>query len=259
MTHPVNEQVVLFGLPFDSLTMAETLDAIEDLIAQRKPALVFTPNVQRVVAASRDMSIRRIYREADLLLPDGMPLYWSSRLLRRGLKERVAGSDLIFTFCERAARDGHRVFFLGAAPGVAAQAAENLAVRYRGLPVAGTYSPPFGFEADGQEVHNIFSILETSKPDLLFLALGFPKEENFLWQNRDRLRVPVSIGVGASFDFAAGSAKRAPRWIQRIGLEWLFRLVQNPRRLWKRYLFSNALFFFILVKELLAVPRSRIH
>jgi N-acetylglucosaminyldiphosphoundecaprenol N-acetyl-beta-D-mannosaminyltransferase len=250
----VNEQVVLFGLPFDSLTMAETLDAFEDLIARRKPALVFTPNVQRVVAARRDDSIREIYEEADLLLPDGMPLYWSSRLLRRGLKERVAGSDLIFTFCERASKRGHRVFFLGAAPGVAAQAAENLAARYPGLAVAGTYSPPFGFEADGREVDKIIALLEAARPDLLFLALGLPKEENFLWQNKGRIHVPVSIGVGGSFDFAAGRAKRAPRWIQKIGLEWFFRLVQDPARLWKRYLFSNAYFAYLLAKEFVSGP-----
>jgi N-acetylglucosaminyldiphosphoundecaprenol N-acetyl-beta-D-mannosaminyltransferase len=250
----VNEQVVLFGLPFDSLTMAETLDAIEGLIARRKPALVFTPNVQRVVAASRDDSIRRIYREADLLLADGMPLYWSSRLLRKGLKERVAGSDLIFTFCERASKRGHRVFFLGAAPGVAAKAAENLAARYPGLAVAGTYSPPFGFEADGQEIDKIIALLEAARPDLLFLAFGLPKEESFLWQNKSRIQVPVSIGVGGSFDFAAGRTKRAPRWIQRIGLEWFFRLAQDPRRLWKRYLFSNAYFVYLLAKEFVSGP-----
>jgi len=249
-------KVTLFGLPFDNVTMGETLAAIESLIARKKPALIFTPNVQRVVAASRDESIRQIYRQADLLLPDGMPLYWSSRLLGRGLKARVAGSDLIFTFCERAARDGHRVFFLGAAPGVAVKAAENLAAKYRGLVVAGTYSPPFGFEADSQEVGKIVALLESSRPDLLFLALGFPKEEDFLWQHRDQIQVPVSIGVGASIDFAAGRARRAPLWIQRIGLEWFFRLVQSPRRLWKRYLVSNAYFIYLLAKELVSRRRQ---
>jgi len=248
-------KVTLFGLPFDSLTMGETLAAIERLIAQKKSAMIFTPNVQRVVAAQKDAAIRDIYRRADLLLADGMPLCWSSRLLGRGLKARVAGSDLIFAFCKRAAERGHRVFFLGAAPGVAAKAAENLTAKYRGLVVAGTYSPPFGFEADGQEVGKIIALLGGSKPDLLFLALGFPKEENFLWRYKDRIQVPVSIGVGASIDFAAGHVKRAPRWIQRIGLEWFFRLVQNPRRLWKRYLFSNAYFIYLLAKELVSEPR----
>ena len=248
-------KVTLFGLPFDSLTMGETLAAIERLIAQKKSAMLFTPNVQRVVAASRDASIRQIYRQADLLLPDGMPLYWSSRLLRRGLKERVAGSDLLFTFCERAARKRYRVFFLGAAPGVAADAADKLRVKYPGLIVAGTYSPPFGFEADRQEIDKIIALLETAEPDLLFLAFGLPKEEHFLWQNKNCIRVPVSIGVGASFDFAAGRATRAPRWIQDLGFEWMFRLLQDPRRLWKRYLFSNAYFIYLLAKELVSEPR----
>jgi exopolysaccharide biosynthesis WecB/TagA/CpsF family protein len=237
--------------------MGETLDAIEDLIVRKKPALIFTPNVQRFVAANRDASIRQIYRQADLLLPDGMPIYWSSRLLGRGLKARVAGSDLLFTFCERAARNGHRVFFLGAAPGVAAGAAKKLQVKYPGLIVAGTYSPPFGFEADRREIDKIIALLETAEPDLLFLALGFPKEENFLWRNKNLNPVPVSIGVGASFDFAAGRAKRAPRWIQRIGLEWFFRLIQNPRRLWKRYLFSNVYFVYLLAKESISAPNRR--
>jgi N-acetylglucosaminyldiphosphoundecaprenol N-acetyl-beta-D-mannosaminyltransferase len=252
----MTQKITLFGLPFDSLTMAETLGGIEALIAKRKGAVIFTPNVQRVVAAHQDAQIRDIYRQADLLLPDGMPLYWASRLLKRRLKERVAGSDLIFTFSERAAQKGYRVFLLGAAPGVAARAAEKLKTDYPGLKVAGTYSPPIGFENDDREIARIEDLLRDSKPDLLFLALGLPKEERFLWKHKDRIRVPVAIGVGASIDFAAGEARRAPRWVQRIGFEWLFRLFQDPGRLWKRYLVSNSYFFFLLVKELISRPHG---
>lgn len=250
-------KIILFGLPFDNVTMGETLAAIESLITQKNPAMIFTPNVQRVVAAQKDASIREIYRRADLLLADGMPLYWSSRLLRKGLKERIAGSDLIFTFCERAAREGHRVFFLGAAPGVAAEAAQNLAARYPGLPVAGTYSPPFGFEADKKEIDRVIALLQSSKPDLLFLALGYPKEENFLWRHKSSIQVPVSIGVGASIDFASGRVKRAPRWVQMVGFEWLFRLLRDPRRLWRRYVFGNSYFLLLLAKELISGPDHR--
>jgi N-acetylglucosaminyldiphosphoundecaprenol N-acetyl-beta-D-mannosaminyltransferase len=257
MTSSMTRKVMLFGLPFDSLTMAETLEAIEALIARKRPAVIFTPNVQRLVAAHRDPSIQDIYRRADLLLADGMPLYWASRLLKKGLKERVAGSDLIFTFSERASQKGYKVFLLGAAPGVAARAAERLTARYPGLKVAGTYSPPLGFERDDREIGKVEGLLKTTQPDLLFLALGLPKEERFLWKNRDRIPVPVSIGVGASIDFAAGEVRRAPRWVQRIGFEWLFRLFQDPGRLWKRYLVSNSYFFFLLVKEFISRPDQR--
>jgi N-acetylglucosaminyldiphosphoundecaprenol N-acetyl-beta-D-mannosaminyltransferase len=253
----MTQKITLFGLPFDSLTMAETLEAIEALIARKKPAVIFTPNVQRLVAAHRDSSIRDIYCRADLLLPDGMPLYWASRLLKKRLKERVAGSDLIFTFSERAAQKGHKVFLMGAAPGVAARAAEKLTAKYSGLIVVGTHSPPLGFEDDDREIGKIERLLKATQPDLLFLALGLPKEERFLWKNRDRIPVSVSIGVGASIDFAAGEVRRAPRWVQRIGFEWLFRLFQDPGRLWKRYLVSNSHFFFLLVKEFISRPHGR--
>jgi N-acetylglucosaminyldiphosphoundecaprenol N-acetyl-beta-D-mannosaminyltransferase len=165
------------------------------------------------------------------------------------VKERVAGADLFGALAERAAEAGYRLFYLGAAPGVAEKAAAVLAERYPGLNVVGTFSPPvMPWEELARDEETLRRIRE-AKPDVLFVAFGAPKQEMWLDAVRDRLGVPVGIGVGAAFDFAAGTVKRAPRWMQRVGLEWLFRLTQEPRRLWRRYLFVDSRFACYVLKE----------
>jgi N-acetylglucosaminyldiphosphoundecaprenol N-acetyl-beta-D-mannosaminyltransferase len=182
-----------------------------------------------------DDRLKCLNDRAAFVLADGMPLVWWSRLGPRPLPERVAGSDLLYGMCERAAQKGYRVYLLGAGPGVAADAAANLVARYPGLIVAGVDCPPFrGLTA--AEERDQFERIRAARPDILFVAFGQPKGEFWIADNLDRLNVPVSVQVGASLDFVAGRMKRSPKWMQKTGLEWVYRMAQEPRRLAGRYL-----------------------
>ncbi|MFQ6083219.1 MAG: WecB/TagA/CpsF family glycosyltransferase [Candidatus Aminicenantia bacterium] len=249
----MKERISLFGVNIDNVTMEETIAEIERLIKLNKNSIIFTPNVHRVVFAKKDEHIKEIYDKADLLLPDGIPLIWASKLLGKPLKERVTGSDLLPLFCQIASKKGYRLFFLGAEPGIAKKAKNTLINKNPGLQIIGTYSPPYGFENDDIEIKKIIKLIKEKRPDVLFIGLGFPKEEKFLWRHKEKLQVPVSIGIGATFDFIVGKLKRAPKWMQRIGMEWFFRLCQEPRRLWKRYLIGNTIFIWLVMKELIKI------
>jgi N-acetylglucosaminyldiphosphoundecaprenol N-acetyl-beta-D-mannosaminyltransferase len=229
--------------------MDEALDAIERLIQGSKPSYIVTPNVDVLVQLQTDYEFKRIYDGASLVVPDGVPLMWAARFLGCPLKEKVSGSDLFVKFCERAAEKGHKVYFIGAMPGVAAKAAEVLTRRYPGLRVVGTYSPSFGFEKNEQECALIVQKIAEAQPDVLFIGLGSPKQEKWTDRFKDRYKAPVSIGVGISFDYVAGTVKRAPLWMQNIGLEWFWRLAMEPKRLWRRYLVNDPVFFWMILKQ----------
>lgn len=222
---------------------------------QDVPRYAVTPNAHHIVEINKNRELRRIYEGADLVLPDGVSLLWASRLLGTPLRERVAGSDLFPRLCAAAAEYGYRVFLLGGEPGVASKAAEQLKRRHPGLRIVGFYSPQFGFESCPEENERIVRMTRESRPDILFVALGFPKQELWIYRYARACRVSIAIGVGAAFDFAAGTRRRAPRWMQRVGLEWLFRLLQEPRRLWYRYLVLGPQFALLTVAEFC---RSRI-
>lgn len=239
----------ILGVCFDNVSMDEALERIRNFVKEGKPRAVFTPNVDFLMLARHDSEFLHILNSADLSLCDSVPLLWASRLLRTPLKARMAGSDLLPVACGLTAREGYKVYFLGGMPGVAAGAARILADRYPGLRVVGAYSPPLGFNENHRENLKILEMIRNAGPDLLFVGLGTPNQERWIHRFKDELGVPVSIGVGASFDFAAGAMKRAPKWIQRIGLEWLFRLCQEPWRLWRRYLIRDAPFVAILLGE----------
>lgn len=223
----------------DNLTMREALMKIDQLIRARKNAYVVTPNVDHLVQMERGGELNDVYRDADLILTDGKPLIWISKWYGTPIKEKISGSDLFPKVCKLAAKRGYRMFFLGAAEGVAAKAAENLTKKYEGLQVVGTYSPPFGFEKDEEEMAKIKQMIKESDPHILIVGLGCPKQELFMYHHRDELGVPISFGLGASLDFEAGNIKRAPRWMADHGLEWLFRITQDPKRLAKRYLVDD--------------------
>lgn len=231
----------------------ETIDEMERLIAQNKSSMVFTPNVQRLVEAQKNKHIKNIYDHADLLLPDGMPLVWASKILGNPLKERVAGSDLFPLFCKISSKKGFKLFFLGAGPGIANKAKEVLTNKYPGLKIVGTYSPSSFFGNDLSEIEKIIGIIKEKKPDVLFVGLGFPKEEKFINNYKYKYEVPLSVGIGASFDFVAGKIKRAPRWMRNLGLEWFYRLIHEPKRLWSRYLIGNMAFIWLLANEFIRV------
>jgi N-acetylglucosaminyldiphosphoundecaprenol N-acetyl-beta-D-mannosaminyltransferase len=244
----------LFGLAVDNLSMDEALDEIERLIRAADPAYVVTPNAQHITLLDSRADFRRAYAEASLILPDSIPLIWLSRLLGRPLKQRVAGSDILPRFTGRASRRGYRLGFLGSAPGVAARAAEILGRRAPGLNVVCTLSPPLGFQDDPAVNAAYVAIVREAKPDVLFVCLGTPKAEEWVWRNRRATGVPVSVCVGAAFDFVAGIQKRAPGFIQKIGLEWFFRFCGDPIRLWNRYTLGNLRFLYLAGRELFSLP-----
>jgi N-acetylglucosaminyldiphosphoundecaprenol N-acetyl-beta-D-mannosaminyltransferase len=232
--------VVVWGLPLVPDTFDQALDRIDRLIAARRPSFFVTANLNYAMLSDRDERLKRLNERAAFMLADGMPLVWWSRLGPRPLPERVAGSDLIYGMCERAAAKGHRIYLLGAAPGVAAEAAVALARRYPALQVVGHECPPFrSLTAEEQEAQ--IARIHVARPDILFLAFGQPKGEMWILENLDRAGIPVTVQVGASLDFVAGRVRRSPKWMRNTGLEWAYRLAQEPRRLAKRYL-DNALF-----------------
>lgn len=237
------------GVSIDSLTMEEVLDRMEELIHDRRPSYVVTPNVDVLVQLQKDTEFKRIYEGASLVLPDGMPLLWAGMFLRTPFKEKVSGSDLFVRFCERAAKKGYKVYFMGAMPGVAAKAAEVLERRFPGLRVVGTHSPSFGFEKKDAESEEVARKIREASPDVLFIGLGSPKQEKWTDRFKDKHGAPVSVMVGISFDYVAGTVKRAPVWMQNTGLEWSFRLLIEPKRLWKRYLVDDPKYFWYVLKQ----------
>lgn len=223
----------------DNLTMDEALSEIDRLIKEDKNAYVVTPNVDHIVQLEKGGELVEVYKNADLILTDGKPLLWIAKLYKTPIKEKISGSDLFPLLCKMAAEKGYRMFFLGAAEGVAEIAAKNLIEKYNGLNIVGTYSPPFGFEKDEAELMKIENMIKQTTPHILIVGLGCPKQELFILHNRDRLEVPISLGLGASIDFEAGNIKRAPKWMSEHGLEWLYRLIQEPKRMFKRYLVDD--------------------
>ena len=244
-----DRRVTILGIQVDSVTMDEALHEIGRLIGEKKPRFVVTPNVDVLVQLQTDPDFRRIFYDAALILPDGLPLLWVANFLGTPLKAKVSGSDLFVEFCAFAAQKGYKVYFMGAMPGVAAEAAQRLTKRYPGLQVAGTHSPSFGFEKNEAECADIVQKIRAAAPDVLFLGLGSPKQEKWADRFKEQLGVPVMIGVGISFDYVAGTVKRAPLWMQNIGFEWLFRLCMEPRRLWKRYLLNDPKFFWYVLRQ----------
>lgn len=232
----------------DNLTMDEALDAIDALIKKNNNSYVVTPNVDHIVQLETNRELQDVYANAALILTDGKPLLWIAKWYGTPIKEKLSGSDLFPLLCERAAKRGYKMFFLGAAEGVAAKAAENLAKRYQGLQVVGTYSPPFGFEKNQEEMEKIISMVKEAKPDILIVGLGCPKQEKFMYHHCKELEVPISFGLGASFDFEARNIKRAPRWMANHGLEWLFRITQDPKRMARRYLVNDRKILGLAIK-----------
>jgi N-acetylglucosaminyldiphosphoundecaprenol N-acetyl-beta-D-mannosaminyltransferase len=232
--------VWVWGVPFAPLTLAQTVEAVEALIERGEPSYFITANLHYVMLTHRNADLAAINRGAAFILADGAPIVKAARGLPTPLPERVAGSDLIFVLCERAAREGRRIFLLGAPPGVAEEAAAALTARYPGLTIAGVACPPFRKLSD-REHEALLAEIRAAKPDVLFVAFGQPKGERWIAENVARIGVPVAVQVGASLEFAAGRFARAPRWMQRSGVEWVFRMLQEPRRLVSRYA-ANAAF-----------------
>jgi N-acetylglucosaminyldiphosphoundecaprenol N-acetyl-beta-D-mannosaminyltransferase len=246
------ERYGVLGVWIDAVDPGQAQERIEGWIARGERGYVCLSNVHSVMEARRDETLRAIFNAAALAVPDGVPLVWVGRLRGRREVRRVYGPDLTLRLCERAALRGYRCFFYGGAPGVAEQLAEALSRRFPGLPVVGAEAPPFRpltEEEDEEAVRR----MNAAAPDLVFVGLGCPKQERWMATHRERLHAPALLGVGAAFDFHTGRVAQAPRWMMRSGLEWLFRLGKEPRRLWHRYLVYNPLFLFHVTLELVGL------
>lgn len=249
-----HQRLTIGRVPVDVVTFQQAIDRIEALVDARQGGSVFTPNVDHVVNVDDDPAFAAAYQRASLCLADGMPLVWASRVLGRPLPERVAGSDLLEPTLRLAARRSYRVFFLGAGPGVAEKAAKVATERF-GTTIVGTDAPMVRL-GDTARVDAIAAQLSAAKPDLVMMAFGAPKQELLIDAIAERVKPAVMLGIGASLDFLAGTVKRAPAVMRNTGFEWLYRLGQEPTRLWRRYLINDPRFVAILLRTLRAQRRA---
>jgi len=248
----------MFGIPIDVLTMNEALEIISDNIERKKKTMVFTPNVDHIVKAYFDEEFRKIYSEAELSLVDGAPLVWLSGFFGKRLPHRINGTNLVLRLCDLSSRRGITLFLLGAESSRAQSAVKNIAGKFPKAAVVGVYSPPFGSLFDEKEATTIIRKINGCKPDIVFVAFGAAQQEKWIYKYRRQIDASICIGVGSAFDLISGHIRRAPRLLQATGLEWLFRLCQEPRRLWKRYFFSNVFFFYMVLSEMvLRICRRR--
>jgi N-acetylglucosaminyldiphosphoundecaprenol N-acetyl-beta-D-mannosaminyltransferase len=259
--NPYRKVVVIIGVPVDVLSMDQALDRVEEFVAigrrTGRTHQVSTVNTDFIVNAVRDPETRFILQETDLAIPDGMPIVWGAKFLGVPMKDRVAGADMIPLLAERASERGYSMFFLGAGPGIAAEAAHILQSQNPGLRVAGVYSPSFTSILEME--HEVIQQIKETKPDILLVAFGNPKQEKWIAMHRYQLGVPVLIGIGGTLDFITGNTIRAPKWMQKNGLEWLHRLVKDPARLWRRYVLDTFVFGTFILRQWWQVRKGGKH
>lgn len=243
----------LSGIPVDRVTMDYAAALVIEALRSRSsgtPLLIMGPNAQLVTLATRQTKFAAALRSATLAVPDGISVVLASRLLGQPIRERVTGGDLMERLCADAARQNLSVFFLGGLPGAAELTARKFERKFPGFRTAGTYCPPPGFEDDPVESARIRQRIAGSRPDLLCVAFGAPKQEIWMYENCAHLPIGAAISVGAALDTQAGLRRRAPGWTHRIGMEWLYRLIHEPRRLWRRYLIGNTHFILLVAYQL---------
>ena len=251
-------RVSVLGVSIDNCRMQEALDRIARFVEQHRFAYAVTPNVDHIIKCRNDPEFRGIYESAHLVVADGVPLLWASRLLGSPLQERVNGTDLFVQTCGLAAQRGYSIYLLGGNPGAARNACTKLSVRFPGLKVAGWECPPYGFGGNASDNLKVQATILKSGADILFVGLGAPKQERWIFSYGRGTGVAFAIGVGCSFSFVAGEIRRAPLWMQRRGLEWLWRLFSEPRRLWRRYLVEDMVFFRLLLAESAKIALRRL-
>lgn len=249
-TWPIRD---LFGVPIDAMTEGQVLDLTDQVIAARDRLLIGVVNAAKMVNMRRDPVLDDVVRSADIILADGMAVVWASRLLRRPLPQRVAGIDLMMRLLERGDSKNYRVFFLGAKQEVLDAVIQKTRAEFPGVVIAGSRN---GYFDEKQEMQ-IATEIRDANADILFVAMTSPMKEKFLAEWRDTMGVSVCHGVGGAFDVMAGKVRRAPNLWQKLGMEWLYRVVQEPRRMWKRYLVTNSLFLWMLVREMLGLLLRR--
>jgi N-acetylglucosaminyldiphosphoundecaprenol N-acetyl-beta-D-mannosaminyltransferase len=260
LTHPAAAaSFTVLDVRVDAVQIPDVVSIMREWIDRRDACrFIAVTGMHGVTEAQHDAQFKSILNAANLLVPDGYPLLWLGR--RRGLlhlKRRVYGPELMAVFCEQTAAQGYRHFFYGGAPGVAEDLARRFASLYPGLVVAGTYCPPFR-TLTPEEDHEAIAAIEQSRADVVWVGLGTPKQESWMFHHRALLRVPVLIGVGAAFDLHTQRTAQAPRFMREHGFEWLFRLLCEPRRLWKRYLVYGSEFVLRVTAESLTSKNARL-
>ncbi|HKE98122.1 MAG TPA: WecB/TagA/CpsF family glycosyltransferase [Actinomycetes bacterium] len=241
-------RVDVLGVGVSAVDMAQAVAEIRRWVEEGERRYVCVTGVHGVMESQRDPELRRIHNASGLTTPDGMPMVWAGRRAGAGHMARVYGPDLMLELCALSVERGWSSFFYGGAPGVPERLAERLAARFPGLRVAGCLSPPFR-PLTPQEDEEVVRRIDASGADLVWVGLSTPKQERWMAAHVGRLRAPVLLGVGAAFDIHAGLLPQAPRWMQRSGLEWLYRLAREPRRLWRRYLGNNPRFLLAIVRR----------
>lgn len=247
----MSERIEMMGCLIDNLSMEETLVRVESFIKTGRPHQHVVVNVDKLIKANRDAELRKIINNCALVNVDGMPVVWASHLLGKPLKERVAGVDLFEALIQRSAEKGWRVFFLGAREEVVSGVRSLYEKKYPALVIAGHRNGYWKHE----EEKGVVEYIKANRPDLLFVAISSPKKEQFLGKYQTEMKIPFAMGVGGTFDVVVGRVKRAPLWMQRSGLEWFYRFLQEPRRMFKRYFIDGMYFFWLLAREWLL--RSR--
>ncbi|NJM22009.1 MAG: WecB/TagA/CpsF family glycosyltransferase [Richelia sp. RM2_1_2] len=237
-------RVKILNLEIDNWSRKELLDNL-------KSGVIFTPNVDHLIKLQRDPEFFRAYSLGDYKICDSQIIMYASKFLGTPIKEKISGSDLFPAFCNYHKNNEEiKIFLLGAAQGVAYRAQKKINHKIGRMIVVNTYSPPFGFEQNEAECQKIVDIINNSDATVLVIGLGAPKQEKWLYKYKDKLNsIKIFMALGATIDFEAGNVKRAPKWMSEIGLEWLFRLLCEPKRLWKRYLFDDIPFLFLILKQ----------
>ena len=241
--------VRMFGVSLVAVTLGEASEWLSIMAQKKETRLIFTANTEAIVLMRSNEEFRNAYSAADYALADGMPLVWFSRLIGDRLPERVTGSDLLPELCRMAEKKSLKVFFLGGTPEVTPKAVENLLKRFPALQVVGMATPWIDLSDSESVSSDLIESVNRSEPDIVFIGFGAPKQEIWLGRNNERLKTGIIVTVGGTFDFLAGKTVRAPLWMQKSGLEWLWRLLHEPKRLWRRYLIGNARFLVIAWRE----------
>lgn len=243
-----DKSIPFMNIKIDNMTQGEVLSEAKKHIVSKRKAVIAFANVDVIIRAEKDAYLREILKKSNYTLADGKPLLWISQLYKKPICEKISGSDFVPCLCKMAEREQFSVFFLGGAQGVAEKAVRNLLDTYPAMKIAGTYSPEKGFEKDQLQLEIIRKKISDAAPDILIVCLGCPKQEKFIYENMAEYDAVLSVCAGATIDFMAGNVRRCPRWVSDVGLEWFFRVLMEPRRLFKRYFIDDIAIVKLIFK-----------